>query len=111
MNTQTEVKPRPDRPLTNTNHAVVDAHGAVPDHVEASDFDGHLNGEFPGQGENDERVVKASSKVTAGQHITSKDGLRVAAERKASNEGNRKEHQRAWESDKLTVCPERRKRK
>ena len=107
-NTQKEVKPRPDRPLTNPNHVVVEAHGARPDHVEESDFDGHLTGEFPGQGENDQRVTKASK--VAERHVTSKDGLRVAAERKATNEAARTEHQKSWNSNKLTVCPEKRRK-
>src|ERR1700686_4735448 len=89
MNTQKEVKPQPDRPL-RTNHVVVEAHGeATPDHVAESDFDGHINGEFPHQGENDQRTTKAS-KATAGRHITSKDGLVVAKERSKSIEANRK---------------------
>jgi hypothetical protein len=109
MNTQKEVKPRPDRPLTNTNHAVVEAHGATPEYVEESDFDGHLTGAFEHKGENDERVAKAS-KVTAGRHVTSKDGLVVAKERSAYLEGARKAHQKSWDSDKLTVVPEKRKK-
>jgi len=56
-----------------------------------------LQGEFEGKGENDKRVAKAS-KATAGRHVTSKDGLVVAKERKASNESARKEHQKAWDS-------------
>jgi hypothetical protein len=111
MNTQKEVKVRPDRPLTNVNHEVVEAHGAVPDHVEASDFDGHLNGEFEGKGENDERVVKAGSKVSGGRHVTSKNGLDVAKQRSAFLEKARNEHQKAWNSTKLTVVPERKHRK
>src|SRR5258708_36340832 len=82
MNTQKEVKPRPDRALTNTNHVVVEAHGATPDHVEESDFDGHLTGEFEGKGENDERVAKAS-KATGGRHVTSKNGFDGAEEPRA----------------------------
>ena len=106
MNTQKEVKPRPDR---TTNHVVVEAHGAVPEHVEESDFDGHLNGEFPGQGENDARIVKTSK--VAERHVTSKDGLVVAKERSKSIEANRKASAKLFDSTKLTVCPERRKRK
>lgn len=109
MNTQKEVKPRPDRPLTNTNHAVVEAHGATPDYVKDSDFEGHINGEFPHQGENDERVAKASK--VAERHVTSKDGLVVAKERKAANEAARTEHQKSWNSDKKSVVPEQKKRK
>lgn len=109
MNTQKEITVRPDRPQT-TNHVVVEAHGAVPDHVEESDFDGHLNGEFPGQGENDERVAKAS-KVTGGRHVTSKDGLVVAKERSASIQANRDASAACFDSKKLTVCPEQKGRK
>jgi len=108
-NTQTEVKPRPDRGLT-ANHVVVPAHGATPDHVKESDFDGHLAGVFEHKGENDERVAKAS-KATLGCHVTSKNGLQVAAERKAHVEANRKASAKVFDSDKLTVCPEQKKRK
>jgi hypothetical protein len=56
-----------------------------------------------------ERVEKAST-ATAGRHLVSaKDGLEVAKERSKSVEANRKEHQKSWDSSKLTVCPERRK--
>jgi hypothetical protein len=109
MNTQKEVKVQPDRPLTNVNHEVVEAHGAVPDHVEASDFDGHLNGEFPGQGENDQRVVKAGSKVSGGRHVTSKNGLDVAKERSAHVEANRKASAKLFDSTRKSVVPEQRK--
>jgi hypothetical protein len=51
MNTQPEMKPRPDRPLTNTNHVVVEAHGATRDCVKESDFGGHLTGAFEHKGE------------------------------------------------------------
>jgi hypothetical protein len=108
-NTQKEITVRPDRPLTNTNQ-VIEAHGATPDHVEESDFDGHLTGEFEHKGENDERVAKAS-KVTGGRHVTSKDGLKVAAERKAHVEANRKASAAIFDSDKLSVCPEQKGRK
>jgi hypothetical protein len=107
-NTQKEVQARPDRPVVNTNREDVEAHGASPDYVKESDFDGHLNGEFPGQGELDARVTK-SSKV-AERHVTSRDGLQVAAERKASNEAARTEHQKSWDSDKKSVVPEKRKK-
>ena len=110
MNTQKEVKPRPDRALTNTKHVVVEAHGATPDHVEESDFDGHIHGVFEHKGENDERVAKAST-ATLGCHVTSKNGLQVAAERKASNDTSRKEHQKAWDSNRKSVVPERKGRK
>jgi hypothetical protein len=108
-NTQREVKLRPDRPLTNTNHEVVEAHGATPDRVKESDFDGHLTGEFEGKGENDERVAKVCK--SGGRHVTSKDGLVVAKERSAYLESARKAHQKSWDSNKLTVCPEQKKRK
>jgi hypothetical protein len=110
MNTQKEVQPRPDRPLTNTNHVVVEAHGATPDHVYSEDASGAkpLQGEFEGKGENDERVAKAS-KATAGRHVTSKNGLDVAKERSAHVESARKEHQKAWDSNRKSVVPERKK--
>ena len=106
-NTQKEITVRPDRPLTNTNHEVVEAHGATPEHVEESDFDGHLNGEFPGKGENDERIVKGS-KATLGRHVTSKNGLDVAKERSAHVEGQRKASAKLFDSDRKSVLPERR---
>jgi hypothetical protein len=110
MNTQKEVMPRPDRPLTNTNHAVVEAHGATPDHVQESDFDGHLTGEFEHKGEDVAREV-GTSKATAGRHTKSgKDGLAIAKERSAYLESARKAHQKSWDSNKLTVVPEKRKK-
>jgi hypothetical protein len=61
------------------------------------------------KGEDVERTEKAST-ATAGRHVSSaKGGLQVAAERKASNETARKEHQESWDSDKKSVVPERRK--
>jgi hypothetical protein len=109
MNAQKEVKARPDRPLTNVNHEVAEAHGAVPDHVAESDFDGHLTGEFEGKGENDERVAKASK--VAERHVTSRDGLVIAKERSAAIEANRKASAACFDSKKLTVCPEQKGRK
>jgi hypothetical protein len=107
-NTQTEVKPRPDRGFT-VNHVVVPAHGATPDHVEESDFDGHIAGEFEHKGEDVERTEKAST-ATAGRHLTSKkDGLEVAKERKAHVESNRVASAKLFDSNKLTVCPEQKK--
>jgi hypothetical protein len=111
MNTQEEVKPRPDRALTNTNHVVVEAHGATPDHVKESDFDGHLTAEFEHKGEDPARE-EGTSKATAGRHIKSgKDGLEVAKERSAHVEANRKASAKLFDSDKLTVCPEQKGRK
>src|SRR5258708_36317228 len=110
MNTQKEVKPRPDRALTNTNHVVVEAHGATPDHVEESDFDGHLTGEFEGKGENDERVAKAS-KATGGRHVTSKNGLDVAKERSAHVRAKREESAHLFDSSKKSVVPEQKKKR
>jgi len=111
MKTQKEVKPRPDRPLT-TNYTPVEAHGATQtqDHCYSEDASGSkpLQGEFEGKGENDERVAKAS-KATAGCHVTSKNGLDVAKERSAHVESARKEHQKAWDSNRKSVVPERKK--
>jgi hypothetical protein len=110
MNTQKEVQPRPDRPLTNTNHVVVEAHGATPDHVKESDFDGHLTGEFEHKGENPARE-EVASKATAGRHIKSgKDGLEVARERSAHVAANRTASAKLFDSNKLSVVPEKRKR-
>jgi hypothetical protein len=108
-NTQTEVKPRPDRPLTNTNHEVVEAHGATPDHVAESDFDGHLTGEFEGKGEDAERVEKAST-ATFGRHLVSKkNGLEVAKDRTASIEANRKASAKLFDSKRKSVVPEQKR--
>jgi len=110
MNTQKEVKPRPDRPLTNTNHVVVEAHGAAPDHCYSEDETaGHITGEFEHKGENDERVAKASK--VAERHVTSKDGLVVAKERSAHVEANRKASAKLFDSKRLSVVPERKGRK
>jgi hypothetical protein len=70
---------------------------------------GVLQAEFEGKGENDERVAKAS-KVTGGRHVTSKDGLVVAKERSAHVAANRKASAALFDSDKLTVCPEQKKK-
>ena len=113
MKTQKEVKPRPDRPLT-TNYTPVEAHGATQtqDHCYSEDASGSkpLQGEFERKGENDQRVAKPS-KATAGRHVTSKDGLVVAKERSRHVEANRKASAASFDSDKLTVCPEQKKRK
>jgi hypothetical protein len=69
-----------------------------------------LQGEFERKGENDQRVAKAS-KVTGGRHVTSKDGLAIAKERSRHVEANRKASAASFDSDKLTVCPEQKKRK
>ncbi len=111
-NTQEKVQPRQDRPLSNASQ-VVEAHGVTQtqDHDYNEDATpGHITGEYEHKGEDVKRTEKAS-KATAGRHITSgKNGLQVAAERKASNETARTEHQKSWQSNKLTVCPEKRKK-
>ena len=62
------------------------------------------------KGEDVERTEKSST-ATAGLHITGKKGgLQVAAERKASNESARTEHRKAWDSNKKSVVPEKRKK-
>lgn len=72
---------------------------------------GHLTGEFEHKGEDVERTEKAST-ATAGRHITSgKDGLAVAKERSAHVEANRKASAKLFDSNKLTVVPERKGRK
>jgi hypothetical protein len=71
---------------------------------------GHIPGEFEHKGEDVERTEKSST-ATAGRHLTSaKGGLQVAAERKASNESARTEHQKAWDSNKKSVVPEQKKK-
>jgi hypothetical protein len=97
------------RSLANANSSVEnetqkhdyseDASGAKP-----------LQGEFEHKGEDVKRIEKASTAATAGRHITSgKNGLQVAAERKAHVEANRKASAKMFDSDKLTVCPEQKK--
>src|SRR6266404_3290035 len=109
MNTQKEVKPRPDRPLT-TNYTPVEAHGATQtqDHDYSEDASGAkpLQGELEGKGENDERVVRASK--VAERHVTSKNGLDVAKERSAHVESNRKESAKLFDSKRKSVVPEKR---
>lgn len=70
---------------------------------------GHITGEFEHKGEDVERTEKSSA-ATAGRHITSKKGgLQVAAERKAHVKANREASAKAFDSAKLTVCPEQKK--
>ena len=110
MNTQKEVKPRPDRALT-TNYTPVEAHGATQtqDHCYSEDASGAkpLQAEFEGLGENDERVVKASK--VAERHVTSKNGLDVAKERSAHVRAKREESAHLFDSTRKSVVPERRK--
>ena len=71
---------------------------------------GHITGEFEHKGEDPARE-EGTSKATAGRHITSgKDGLAIAKERSAYLESARKAHQKSWDSDKLMVVPEKRKK-
>jgi hypothetical protein len=71
---------------------------------------GHLTGEFEHKGEDVERTEKAS-KATAGRHLTSKQtGLEVAKERSAHVAANRTASAKLFDSDKLSVVPEKRKR-
>jgi hypothetical protein len=70
---------------------------------------GHLTGEFEHKGENPARE-EVASKATAGRHTISKDGLAIAKERSAYLESARKAHQKSWDSEKLTVVPEKRKK-
>jgi hypothetical protein len=95
------------RSLANAQSLVKDENGGQ-DHEYSEDASGAkpLPGEFEGKGENDERVAKAS-KVTAGRHITSKNGLDVAKERSAHVEPNRNESAKLFDSKRLSVVPER----
>jgi hypothetical protein len=69
---------------------------------------GHQTGEFEHKGEDVERTEKASSKATAGRHVTSgKNGLDVSKERSAHVESNRKESAKLFDSKRLSVVPER----
>ena len=71
---------------------------------------GHITGEFEHKGEDVERTEKAST-ATAGRHLTSKKtGLEVAKERSAHVEANRKASAKLFDSNKLSVVPEKRKR-
>ena len=68
-----------------------------------------LQGEFEHKGEDAERK-EVASKATAGRHIKSgKDGLKVAKERSAHVESNRKASAKLFDSKKLSVVPERKK--
>lgn len=72
---------------------------------------GHIIGEFERKGEDPARE-EVASKATAGRHIKSgKDGLAIARERKSHNEKSRKEAQKVWDSNRLSVVPERKGRK
>jgi hypothetical protein len=72
---------------------------------------GHLTAEFEHKGEDPAREER-TSKATAGRHIKSgKDGLAVAKERSAHIEANRKASAKLFDSNKLSVVPERRRRK
>jgi predicted regulator of Ras-like GTPase activity (Roadblock/LC7/MglB family) len=46
--------------------------------------------------------------MTAGRHVTSKDGLVFAKERSAHVEANRKASAKLFDSDRKSVLPERR---
>ena len=83
MNTQKEVKPRPDRALTNTNNVVVEAHGATPDHVKERDFDGHMLADKElNLGDQKRSVVNDS---VGERHHVGEAGLDVAKRRSAAN--------------------------
>jgi hypothetical protein len=71
---------------------------------------GHLTAEFEHKGEDPARE-EVASKATAGRHVKSKDGLQVAAERKAHVEANRKASAAIFDSNKLSVVPEQKGRK
>jgi hypothetical protein len=110
-NTQSQIKERYDRPV-NKGGQVVEAHGAneTQNHDYSEDATpGHITGKYEHKGEAAERIEKSSS-ATAGRHIVSKKSeLQVTKERKAANESARTEHQKSWDSNKLTVVPERKK--
>ena len=107
-NTQKEVKPRPDRGLT-VNHVVVPAHGATPDFVKESDFDGHMLADKElNLGDQKRSVVNDS---VGERHHVGEAGLDVAKRRSAAIESNRKASAAIFDSDKLSVCPEQKGRK
>jgi hypothetical protein len=71
---------------------------------------GHIRGEFEHKGEDVKRTEKASN-ATAGRHLTSKkNGLEVAKERSAHVAANRTASAKLFDSNKLSVVPEKRKR-
>jgi hypothetical protein len=71
---------------------------------------GHLTAQFEHKGEDPARE-EGTSKATAGRHIKSgKDGLAIAKERKAHVESNRTASAKLFDSNKLSVVPEKRKR-
>jgi hypothetical protein len=93
---------------TANAHSLVENENQKHEYSEDASGAKPCQGEFEGKGENDERVAKAS-KATAGRHVTSKNGLDVAKERSAHVESARKEHQKAWDSNRKSVVPERKK--
>ena len=104
MNTQKEVKPRPDRALTNTNHVVVEAHGATPDHVSEKDFAGHtLADNELSLGDQKRSIVHDS---VGERHHVGEAGLDVAKRRHAAIEANKKSSAAIFDSDRMSVCPE-----
>jgi hypothetical protein len=108
MNTQKEVKARPDRGRT-VNHVVVPAHGATPDYVKESDFAGHMPADKElNLGDQKRSVVNDS---VGERHHVGEAGLDVAKRRSASIESNRKASAACFDSDKATVCPEQKKKK
>jgi hypothetical protein len=103
-NTQKQVKPRPDRALTNTNHVIVEGHGAVPDYVKESDFDGHILADKQlNLGDQKRSIVNDS---VGERHHVSEDQLGVVAKRReASIMANRKASSKSFDSDRESVVP------
>ena len=87
-----------------SNHVAVDAHGATPDHVRESDFDGHILADKELHlGDQKRSIVK--DKVGERHHV-SEDQLGVVAKRReASILANRKASSKIFDSDRKSVVP------
>jgi hypothetical protein len=97
-------KPRPDRALS-VNHVIVDARGAPPDHVQESDFDGHILADKElSKGDQKRSIVNDS--VGERHHISENQLDVIAKRRKESIEANKRKSAEIFNSDRLSVCPE-----
>src|SRR5258708_40347835 len=101
----------PEKGIRSTANAHSLVENETQKHCYSEDASGSkpLQGEFEGKGENDERVAKAS-KVTGGRHVTSKNGLDVAKERRTHVLQAREKDQKSWDSNKKNGVPENTKR-
>jgi hypothetical protein len=99
-------------------HVLASAQSLVKDENGGQDHDynedssaGHLQAERVHQGEDVERTEKAST-ATAGRHITSKrNGLDIAKERSAHVQAKRNESAKLFDSKRLSVVPEQKRKR